>query len=271
MNKTAKHPVVLTIAGFDPSGGAGVLADIKTFEAFGCYGLAVITSVTFQNTQRVFGVINQSVQIIQQQLDPLLDDFKISAIKIGMLPTAEIVSTVAGYIRAHPVPVVVVDPVIQSSSGFDLIDENALNALKTELIPLASLVTPNLVEAQRISGGVSNKHLETERAAEAILGLGVGAVLITGGDAESSFATDLLLDSQGMMHYSRERIHSKHTHGTGCTFASALACLLVRDRSLREAVPIAKEYVAKAIAGAPEAGLGSGPLNHFPPDFRFEP
>jgi hydroxymethylpyrimidine kinase/phosphomethylpyrimidine kinase len=167
--------------------------------------------------------------------------------------------------------VVVVDPVIQSSSGFNLIDDDALNALKTELIPLASLVTPNLVEAQRICCGVCKEYLEMERAAEAILGLGVGAVLITGGDSESSFATDLLLDSQGIMHYSSERIHSKHTHGTGCTFASALACLLVRGRSLREAVPIAKEYVAKAIAEAPAAGLGSGPLNHFPPDFRFEP
>lgn len=270
MDKTTKQHVVLTIAGFDPSGGAGVLADIKTFEAFGCYGLAVITSLTFQNTQQVFGVLNQNARITKQQLEPLFDDFEISAIKIGMLPTAEIVRAVAAAIRAHPVPVVVIDPVLQSSSGFSLIDDQALDTLKVELFPLASLLTPNIEEAQRITGGVIKDQIDTERAAEAILRMGAGGVLITGGDADSSSSTDLLLDSLGMNLFSTERVLSKHTHGTGCTFASALACLLGRGRSLRESIPIAKEYVAKAIAAAPAVGRGKGPLNHFPPDFRFE-
>jgi hydroxymethylpyrimidine/phosphomethylpyrimidine kinase len=270
MDKTTKQPVVLSIAGFDPSGGAGVLADIKTFQAFECYGLAVITSLSFQNTQQVFGVQNQNARITQQQLEPLFDDFEISAIKIGMLPTAEIVRAVAVIIRAHQVPVVVVDPVLQSSSGFSLIDARALDTLKMELFPLASLVTPNIEEAQRISGVVIKDHIDTERAAEAILRMGAGAVLITGGDADSSFSTDLLFDLQGTELFSTERVVSKHTHGTGCTFASALACLLVGGRSLRESVPVAKEYVAKAIAAAPAVGRGKGPLNHLPPDFRFE-
>jgi len=271
MDTQTNQPVVLTIAGFDPSGGAGILADIKTFAAFGCYGLAAVTSLTFQNTQRVAGALNQTAEITLQQLEPLFADFEISAIKTGMLPTAEIIGKVASIIRANSIPVVVVDPVLQSTSGFGLMDDRALDSLTSDLFPLASVVTPNIQEARRISGVDIKDQGQMEAAAEAIRKTGAQAVLITGGDTATSLAMDLLLDSQGAAVFSTERIRSKHTHGTGCTFASALACLLARGRSLRDSVPIAKEYIARAIAEAPEVGRGMGPLNHFPPGFRFDP
>jgi hydroxymethylpyrimidine/phosphomethylpyrimidine kinase len=271
MDKSIKQPVVLTIAGFDPSAGAGVLADIKTFAAFGCYGLAAVTSLTFQNTQQVIGTDNESADTVRRQIAPLFDDFEISAIKTGMLPTADIIREVAAFIEAAAVPVVVVDPVLKSTSGFDLIDDLAVDALMNDLFPLASLVTPNIAEACRLSGIRINDRQETELAAETLLKMGAGAVLITGGDANSSLATDLLLDSQGTMVFSTERISSKHTHGTGCTLASALACLLARNRPLRESISIARDYVGLAIRGAPGVGHGNGPLNHFPPGFKIEP
>ena len=271
MDHTIKQPVVLTIAGFDPSGGAGILADIKTFAAFGCYGLAAITSLTFQNTSHVIGALNQNADTVLQQLKPLFDDFEISAIKTGMLPTAEIIRGVAGVIKNHSVPVVVVDPVLRSTSGFALADDRVPAVLKSDLFPLASLVTPNIEEAQLLYGADIKDQLEMECAARAILDTGTGAVLITGGDAVSTFATDLLVDPHGSELFRTERVISRHTHGTGCTLASAIACLLARGRSIRESVALAKQYVARAIATAPEFGSGRGPLNHFPPNFHFEP
>jgi hydroxymethylpyrimidine kinase/phosphomethylpyrimidine kinase len=266
-----RPPVVLTIAGLDPSGGAGVLADIKTFAAFGCYGLAAVTSLTFQNTQQVLGALNQEAETIQRQLAPLFDDFEISAIKTGMLPTPEIIRGVASVIRDRSVPFLVVDPVLMSTSGFELVDDRVPDTLKNDLFSLASLVTPNLAEAQLLFGAEIRDQIQKERAAQSILETGAGAVLITGGDEESSLATDLLLDEQGFEAFSCERIRSKNTHGTGCTLASAIACLLARGLSLRESVALAKQYVTEAIAAAPEFGHGRGPLNHFPPGFRFEP
>jgi hydroxymethylpyrimidine kinase/phosphomethylpyrimidine kinase len=271
MDNTIKQPVVLTIAGFDPSGGAGALADIKTFAAFGCYGLAAITSLTFQNTSHVRGALNQNVDTVLRQLSPLFDDFEISAIKTGMLPTAEIIRGVACVIKDHSVPVVVVDPVLRSTSGFALADDRVPAVLKSDLFPLASLVTPNIEEAQLFYGADIKDQLQMEHAARAILETGTGAVLITGGDADSTFATDLLVDGHGSELFRAERVISRHTHGTGCTLASAIACLLARGRSLRESVALAKQYVARAIASAPEFGRGRGPLNHFPPNFQFEP
>ena len=267
MVKSTGQKVVLSIAGFDPSGGAGVLADIKTFAAFGCYGVAVVTGITFQNTKGVFGTDNQTADTTLKQLEPLFDDFEILAIKTGMLPTAEIISVVAEVVRSRQVPIVVVDPVLESSSGFRLIDDRALEAIKQELLPLASLVTPNAAEAQRLSGVDIRDQLGKQRVAEAILKTGVRGVLITGGDEVSEDASDLLMDSQGPTIFSTQRIGSIHTHGTGCTLAAALACLQAQGRSLRESVPIAKEYVARGIESAPGIGGGNGPLNHFPAGF----
>lgn len=267
---TSIHPpVVLTIAGLDPSGGAGILADIKTISAFGCYGVAAVTSLTFQNTQQVYGTLDQSAETARRQIEPLFEDFEIAAVKTGMLPTAEVIREIAALIEAKGIPIVVVDPVLRSSSGFDLVTDQAAGALMSCLFPLASLVTPNVAEVRRITGVDVKNHAEMERAAEATLKLGARAVLITGGDADSDLSAGLLLDGEGAVVYSTERIRSKHTHGTGCTLASALACLLARGLSLRESVPIAKRYIKAAIRSAPGIGHGHGPLNHLPPGFEI--
>jgi hydroxymethylpyrimidine/phosphomethylpyrimidine kinase len=270
MPKTNKQPVVLTIAGLDPSGGAGILGDVKTISAFGCYGVAAITSVTFQTTREVFGASHQTAEILRQQIEPLFDDFEITAVKTGMLPTAEIVREVASIISTRAIPVVVVDPVLRSTSGFDLIDEDAMAAMTLHLLPLASLVTPNVEEASRLAGVVTRDEPGMERAGEIILRMGPCAVLITGSVADPDLSTDLLVDAQGPTVFSSERVESRQTHGTGCALASALACLLASGLSLRESVPIAKRYIQQAILAAPGLGHGHGPLNHFPPDFTTD-
>lgn len=270
MSKPNKRPVVMTIAGLDPSGGAGVLGDIKTISALGCYAVAVVTSLTFQNTQNILGARHETAETVRQQMSPLFDDFEIAAIKTGMLPTAEIIHEVARVIRSKAVPILVVDPVLRSTSGFDLIDDPGLEALTSHLFPLASLVTPNLAEAERLTCIQIPDHAAALRAAEAIRSMGPGAVLITGGDVDDELATDLLLDEQGSTVYSARRIRSEHTHGTGCALASALACLLSRGGSLRDSIPVAKQYISEAILNAPRLGRGNGPLNHFPQRFENE-
>jgi len=259
--------VVMTIAGLDPSAGAGALADIKTISAFGCYGVAAVTSLTLQNTQGVFGAYHQSRLVVRGQIEPLFDDFEIAAIKTGMLPTAGIIEEIAEIISARAVSRLVVDPVVRSTSGFDLIDEKALSALVRNLFPLASVVTPNVVEAERITGIAITDSQSIHRAAEAILALGPRAVLLKGGDFRSETADDLLVDGEGSMVVSAKRLGSRNTHGTGCALAAALACLLARGLSLRESVPIAKRYINEAINSAPGLGRGHGPLNYFPPGF----
>jgi hydroxymethylpyrimidine kinase/phosphomethylpyrimidine kinase len=266
---TSKQSVVLAIAGFDPSAGAGLLADLKTITAFGCYGLGVVTSLTTQNTQEVLAVRHQPAEVIKGQLDALFDDFEIAAVKTGMLPTAEAVEQVASVLSDNPVPHLVVDPVIRSSSGYDLIDEDALAALTQLLIPIATLVTPNWEEAGRITRTAVRDEGSAELAAAAILALGPRAVLLKGGDVEGRSATDLLVDSCGAVSYRAQKIQSRDTHGTGCTLASAIACLLVRGMTLRESVAAAKDYVRQAISSAPGLGRGKGPLNHFPPEWKL--
>jgi hydroxymethylpyrimidine kinase/phosphomethylpyrimidine kinase len=263
MVSATKQPVVMTIAGFDPSGGAGVLADIKTISSLGCYGVAAITSLTVQNTQQVFGALHHDAATVRGQIEALIDDFEIAAIKTGMLPTAEIVFEVARTIGPEVASIVVVDPVLTSTSAFDLCDERAVDALTRSLFPLATLVTPNIAEAARITGADIYDDATMHHAAETILRMGPGAVLITGGDAGSDTSLDFLLDVEGASTYCAERVSSTNTHGTGCTFASAIACLLARGHSLREAIPLAKQYVSDAILGAPGLGHGHGPLNHF--------
>jgi hydroxymethylpyrimidine/phosphomethylpyrimidine kinase len=262
--------VILTIAGFDPSAGAGTLADIKTMSAFGCYGVAAITSLTYQNTQGVYGAAHQAKEVVRQQLISLFDDFQIAAIKTGMLPTAEVIEEVAGQLASRPRTQVVVDPVVRSTSGYDLIDDAALKLLIDRLFPLASVVTPNAVEAQRITGVAIKDAHSMAHAAEKILAMGAKAALIKGGDLVSEDAIDFLMDADGSMVYSAKKVQSTSTHGTGCTLSSALACLLALGYSLREALPIAKKYIVEAIRTAPEIGHGFGPLNHFPPEFGME-
>jgi hydroxymethylpyrimidine/phosphomethylpyrimidine kinase len=264
MIETGKPPVVMTIAGFDPSGGAGILADIKTIAAFDCFGVAAVTSLTFQNTLGVAAARHQSFDTVRRQIAALFEDFEIAAIKTGMLPTREIVVEVASIIKAQSVPIVVVDPVLVSSSGYRLVEEGVAEALRSDLFPLASLVTPNISEAELLSGKEIKDLPAAQLAAELILAMGPDAVLITGGDAESDSATDLLLDELGSCTYSAERIKSRNTHGTGCTFASALACLLARGHNVRASIPIAKRYIVEAMLSGPDLGHGPGPLNHLP-------
>jgi len=268
-NEPGKPPVVMTVAGFDPSAGAGVLADIKTISAFGCYGVAAVTSVTHQNTQIIAGACHQTPASLRQQMSMLFDDFDVAAIKTGMLPTEEIVIELATLISERDLHVIV-DPVLKSTSGLELTDERATEALLKYLLPLSSLVTPNVAEAQRLSGIVIRDRRSMEQAASELRSGGVRAVLITGGDSESDNCLDMLLDDQGTTVFDSMRVRSRHTHGTGCTLASAIACLMARGKTLRESIPIAKLYVTQAILHAPQLGHGHGPLNHFPPGFNFE-
>jgi hydroxymethylpyrimidine/phosphomethylpyrimidine kinase len=262
--------VIMTIAGFDPSAGAGTLADIKTMSAFGCYGVAAITSLTFQNTLGVTGATHQSKEVVAEQLTSLFDDFNIAAIKTGMLPTGEVIGEVAAQIASRAIPYLVVDPVVRSTSGYDLIDGVALKILIEKLFPLATVVTPNAVEAERITGIAIKDAPSMAHAAEKILALGAKAVIIKGGDLTSEEAIDFLMDEDGSLLYTAKRVQSSNTHGTGCTLSSALSCLLPLGYALREALPIAKRYIGEAIRTAPNIGHGYGPLNHFPPEFGAE-
>src|SRR5262245_53778739 len=205
MSERLKPPVVMSIAGLDPSGGAGVLADIKTIRAFGCYGVGVVTSITYQNTQGVFGANHLTAENVRQQMLPLFDDFDIAAIKTGMLPTAGIIAEVASVIASKAVPIVVVDPVLASTSGFELIDDPGVEALKSALLPCATVVTPNTAEAVRLSGIRSDVRSTPRVSAEAIRKLGARAVLITGSES----ANDFLLDEAGEANFTGQRIESR--------------------------------------------------------------
>ncbi|MGH9837250.1 MAG: bifunctional hydroxymethylpyrimidine kinase/phosphomethylpyrimidine kinase [Blastocatellia bacterium] len=256
---------VISIAGFDPSGGAGVLADIKTFAAFGCFGTAAITSLTYQNTLAVYGAAHQSPDCLRAQIVPLIEDFTLSAVKTGMLPIRETIEVAAEAIERHALPNVVVDPVIRSTSGFDLIDDAAMRYLIERLFPLADVITPNLAEAARLTGLEVNHIDSMKRAAEQIRILSRkpgGAVLVKGGHLEGE-ATDVLLNEDGFHIFTAPKIPSRNTHGTGCTLSSAIAALLAQGSGIPEAVERAKSYIAEAIRTAPDIGHGAGPLNHF--------
>ena len=269
MNRESDNPplVVMTVAGFDPSGGAGVLADIKAISAMGGFGVAAITSLTFQNTLGVFGAAHQTREAVRRQIEPLLADFHIAAVKTGMLPTADVIEEVAAVIAQARLAPLVVDPVVRSTSGYDLIDDRALAALVERLFPLATVVTPNVAEAERLTGARIADVEAMRQAAAAIRAMGARAVLIKGGDLVAETATDLLMDDEGARAFTAERVHSASTHGTGCTLAAALATLLADGRPLADAVEQAKRYIVEAIRQAPALGHGHGPLNHFPRGF----
>lgn len=253
-------PVALSIAGFDPSGGAGLVADIKTFTAFGCFATAAVTSVTFQNTVGVFGAVHQMAESVRAQVLPVVEDFEVAAAKTGMLPTREVIEEVARLFRETPLPAPVVDPVVRSTSGYDLIDDEALHALMRELLPLARLVTPNIPEAERITGLKITDEDGMLRAARSLRELGARAVLVKGGHLETE-AVDLLYDDAGVQAFRAERIESTSTHGTGCTLSAAIAACLAQGRSLPESIASAKRFVTQAIRNAPGLGHGHGPIN----------
>jgi hydroxymethylpyrimidine kinase/phosphomethylpyrimidine kinase len=256
---------VLSIAGFDPSGGAGVLADIKTFAAFGCFGTAAITSLTYQNTVGVFGAAHQPAECLRAQLLPLIEDFQIAAVKTGMLPTRETIDVTAAAIAQFALPNVVVDPVIRSTSGYDLIDDVAMRYLIERLFPLADVITPNMAEAARLTGLTVTDVDSMKRAAERIrtfLREPGCAVLVKGGHLDGD-ATDVLLDDRGFHLFTTPKTPTRNTHGTGCTLSSAIAARLALGSEIPDAVEGAKNYLVEALRTAPDLGHGAGPLNHF--------
>ena len=260
----ATLPVVLSIAGFDPSSGAGITADIKTIAAHECYGVSCITALTVQSTQGVRRVAPVDPGMVLETLEELISDVALAAVHIGMLGTDQAVRVVADFLGRVQLPHVVLDPILRSSSDADLLNQAGLQLLIEKLIPLAEVITPNLAEAIALTGlPVSN--LDQMRVAAAKLhALGAANVVITGGDLEK--ATDLLsfTTSRGVERevFKAERLRSNSTHGTGCAFATALACHLAYGRGLPEAVLLAKAYVAAAIANAHPLGRGIGPVNH---------
>jgi hydroxymethylpyrimidine kinase/phosphomethylpyrimidine kinase len=274
--------VALTIAGFDPSGGAGVVADIKTFTAFDCFATAVVTSLTFQNTVGVFGAAHQTAETVRAQALPVIEDFRVSCAKTGMLPTREVIREVARLFRETELPAPVVDPVVRSTSGYDLIDDEALAALLSELLPLARIVTPNIPEAERITGLRIEDEEGMRRAALSLREMGARAVLVKGGhlrgcaedgartgeaegvkdSARARIALDLLDDEGRVTLFRGEWIESGSTHGTGCTLSAAISACLGRGLTLEQSVGAAKRFVADAIRQAPLIGHGHGPVNH---------
>jgi hydroxymethylpyrimidine/phosphomethylpyrimidine kinase len=256
------RPVVLSIAGLDPSGGAGIVADIKTIAAFGCFPAAALTSITFQNTTGVFGAEHQTAATLRAQVDPIVADLEVAAAKTGMLPTAEIVAEVARLFAEENLPAPVVDPVVVATSGDVLIDEEAFAILKTKLFPLARLVTPNIPEAEKLSGLSIATEADMRRAAEAIQLLGARAVLVKGGHRSvGGQALDLLLAENGIFtEFNTDYLDVGEVHGSGCTLSAAIASCLGKEMKLEEAVSAAKKYVTDAIRSAPRLGHGARPL-----------
>jgi hydroxymethylpyrimidine/phosphomethylpyrimidine kinase len=260
-------PRLLTIAGSDSGGGAGVQADLKTFAAHGAYGMSVITALTAQNTREVRAVHEVPPEMVAAQIDAVLEDIGADAIKIGMLASAEIVRAVAGSLRrwlaAAPVPVVL-DPVMIAKSGDRLLRADAVEALRTDLLPLAALVTPNLPELEALTGLAIGTEEERLAAARKLSACGP-AVLAKGGHAEGEEVVDLLLERDGRVHrFAHPRLHTPSTHGTGCTLSSAIAARLGAGEEMPRAVAGAIDYLAGALAAAYPlgAGDGHGPVNH---------
>jgi len=254
---------VLTIAGSDSGGGAGIQADIKSMSANGVFAMSVITAVTAQNTEDVTDVFELPTSIIASQLDAVFDDFEVSAVKTGMLSSTAIVELVAKMLAIQKVTNLVVDPVMISKSGRALLKPDAIETLKKLLFPLALVVTPNIHEAQQLSGIAISTLADARRAAKIIHGFGSQYVLIKGGHLLAERATDLLYDGRFFNIYKGEFIDTPHTHGTGCTFASALAAQLARGKAMTDAVQAAKTYLTEAIRHSLAIGHGTGPTNHF--------
>ncbi|PYT59159.1 MAG: bifunctional hydroxymethylpyrimidine kinase/phosphomethylpyrimidine kinase [Acidobacteria bacterium] len=257
----AAPPILLTIAGFDPSCGAGTAADLKTFAAHGCYGVAAITSLTVQNTQSVEAVHNTPSAELRAQLDALAADCEIAAVKIGMLGNRGNAAAVAEFLDAHKFTHVVHDPVMKSSTGAELLDAAGVKFVATELLKRASVVTPNVPEAEILTGLTIKEVSDMEAAARKIVEMGARAVIVKGGHLER--AVDVLLDGTELVQLSGERVKTDNMHGTGCAFSSALAAQLASGRSLFEAATLAKAYVTKAIEKGYAIGKGRVPLDHF--------
>jgi hydroxymethylpyrimidine/phosphomethylpyrimidine kinase len=259
---TAKPARILIIAGSDSSGGAGIQADIKTATALGCYAMTAVTAVTAQNTTGVQSIHPIPPAIVREQIEACLSDIGADAIKIGMLGSAEIVNAVADALGQARNIHVVLDPVMIAKGGASLTSDAAVEALKARLIPLSTLITPNIPEAEVLSGLKVAPGKATAAAADGIRALGAEAVLMKGGHAEGENVADILIDGYAITVFASPRLETKHTHGTGCTLSTAIACRLGQGMSLADAVERAHNYVHEAIRAAPGFGSGHGPLNH---------
>lgn len=255
--------IALTIAGSDPSGGAGIQADLKTFHQHGVYGTSVITLLTVQNTQRVSRVEVMAKDLVLGQLAAVLEDVPPSAAKTGALGNAELVAAIGDAARDFDFPLVV-DPVMISKHGAKLIPEDAIDALRTRLIPHATLITPNVHEAAALSGVEVRDVASARRAAEALARLGCEAVLVKGGHLEGA-PTDVLLTKDGVVELAAERVETRHTHGTGCTYSAAITARLACGDALETAVAGAKAWLTEALRRAPGIGAGVGPVDHLAP------
>ncbi len=263
----ANPPVVLTIAGFDPSSGAGITADIKTIAAHGCYGVSCITALTVQSTRGVRRVEGVDAKIVAETLQELVSDIAVEAVHIGMLGNERVVAAVADFLDQTGLPHVVLDPILKSSSGADLLDAAGTKLLIERLVPLAEVITPNLEEASVLTGMAVTNLDQMREAAARLHALGAANVVVTGGHLSKgekaidllSFKTDRGTEQEI---FKADRQRSSSTHGTGCAFATALACHLAQGRGLPEAVLLSKVYVSAAIANAHPLGHGAGPLHH---------
>lgn len=261
-----EYVTVLSIAGSDCSGGAGLQADLKTISALGCYATTVVTAVTAQNSCGVKSVFPVPPQMVKAQLDAVAEDLRIDAVKIGMLANEGIISTVADFIESHVFPVVL-DPIMVSSSGFSLLDHLAIDLLCKRLLPVSTLVTPNLPEASLLADMVVDNSEAMIIAGKRIVAMGSKAVLIKGGHLREKVMTDVLVANSGkeVSIFKAEKVETRNNHGTGCTLSSAIAAYLARGATLKQAVKSAKEYVSGALAAGKdvETGKGHGSMNHF--------
>lgn len=253
----------LTIAGSDSGGGAGIQADLKTFTVFGVFGMSVLTSITAQNTKGVIGIFDLPPEFVHLQLKAVLEDIGCDVVKTGMLSNSAIIKTVAEDLRFYKMKKIVVDPVMRAKGGDPLLKPDAQETLISEIFPLSTIVTPNLPEVEILSGiSISNKN-QMKEAAKRIRNLGPLYVLIKGGHLENKEAIDILYDGRDFYEFSSPRIETPHTHGTGCTYASAIAAGLARGWEIKDAIKRAKSYVTGAIKNSFPIGTGRGPVNHF--------
>jgi hydroxymethylpyrimidine/phosphomethylpyrimidine kinase len=256
-------PSVLTIAGSDSSGGAGIQADLKTFSALGVYGMSVITALTAQNTTAVTAVHEAPAGFVAAQIDAVAEDIPPDAVKTGMLSSAPIIEVVAEKIRQHGLRNVVIDPVMVAKSGARLLREDAVKALRESLLPLADVVTPNLPEAEDLLGRSLKSDDDIRKAARELAATGARSVVMKGGHRDGDIVVDILFDGRDFHEFAAPRVKTTSTHGTGCTFASAIASYLAKGESVPDAVRMAKAYLTEALRAAYPIGRGHGPVHHF--------
>ena len=262
-------PRALTIAGSDSGGGAGIQADLKTFTVLGVYGMSAITSITVQNTLGVYGAVDIPPEVVYNQIKVVVEDIGVDACKTGMLSSQEIIKWVAKAIKDFKLEKFVLDPVMVAKSGDPLLKESAKETLIRELIPLALVITPNLPEAQEICGFEINNFEDMEKACKKIYSLGCAYVVLKGGHMEGDEAIDILYDGSSFEYLKGKFVKTKNTHGTGCTFSSAITSYLAKGYEIRDAVRKAKEYIQGAIENSLSLGKGHGPLNHMWPFYSF--